>query len=166
MLWRKLGATLRGAFTPLASRAVPPRALAQRARTAIHTPTLENCRLKAIFSSHLSVREPHASKRCKSPGKIRTMKNTFLNKRTQGSRPSVRHPGLNGFSQSAEHEPLNWPTEKELQQVSIALAKIRRSGMRHEEAGDYFICGDVAYQLQEILQATQTLVTKTRRRDN
>lgn len=35
--------------------------------------------------------------------------------------------------------------------------------MRQENAGDYFTSGDLAYQLQEILRATATLLKKSQR---
>lgn len=58
---------------------------------------------------------------------------------------------------------IQWPTARELQQVSATLAKVSRTGMRHENAGDYSTSGELAYQLQEILRATATLLKKSRR---
>jgi len=58
---------------------------------------------------------------------------------------------------------IQWPTEQELQQVSITLTKVSRTGMRQENAGDYFTSGDLAFQLQEILRATEAVLKKSRR---
>ena len=75
----------------------------------------------------------------------------------RGDRPAA------GFSPRTDKSLIQWPTEQELQQVSITLAKVSRTGMRQENAGDYFTSGDLAYQLQEILRATATLLKKSRR---
>lgn len=68
-----------------------------------------------------------------------------------------------GFASGTDRNRIQWPTAQELQRVSATLAKVSRTGMRQEDAGDYFTSGDLAYQLQEILQATATLLKKCRR---
>ncbi len=88
-----------------------------------------------------------------------------------GSLNHVRRPGrlrrrdryAAGFAPRTDQSRIKWPTEQELQQVSSTLAKVSRTGMRQENAGDYFTSGDLAYQLQEILRATATLLKKSRR---
>ena len=67
------------------------------------------------------------------------------------------------FSPRSDQSRIKWPTEQELQQVSTTLTKVNRTGMRQEAAGDYFTSGDLAYQLQEILRATEALLKKSRR---
>jgi hypothetical protein len=68
-----------------------------------------------------------------------------------------------GFSPRIDQNRIRWPTAQELMRVSTTLAKVSRTGMRQEDAGDYFTSGDLAYQLQEILRATDTLLKKSRR---
>lgn len=67
------------------------------------------------------------------------------------------------FSTRTERSCIQWPTAQELKRVSTTLAKVSRSGMRHEGAGDYFTSGDLAYQLQEIIRATAALLKKSQR---
>jgi hypothetical protein len=67
------------------------------------------------------------------------------------------------FTPRSDKNRIKWPTAQELQRVSTTLAKVSRTGMRQEDAGDYFTSGDLAYQLQEILRATDTLLKKSRR---
>lgn len=100
------------------------------------------------------------------------MKNTLLpTKPRTGSHNHVCQPGRlgrggrydAGFSPRTDRSCIQWPTEQALQQVSTTLAKVSRTGMRQESAGDYFNSGDLAYQLQEILRATDALLKKSRR---
>ncbi len=67
------------------------------------------------------------------------------------------------FATRTERSCIQWPTAQELKRVSTTLAKVSRSGMRHEGAGDYFTSGDLAYQLQEIIRATAALLKKSQR---
>jgi hypothetical protein len=101
-----------------------------------------------------------------------TMKNTLLSSKPRtGSLNRVRRLGQlrrgdhydAGFSPRTDRSRIQWPTEQALQQVSTTLAKVSRTGMRQESAGDYFTSGDLAYQLQEILRATDALLKKSRR---
>ena len=68
-----------------------------------------------------------------------------------------------GFASRTDRNRIQWPTAQELQRVSTTLAKVSRTGMRQEDAGDYFTSGDLAYQLQEILGATAALLKRARR---
>jgi hypothetical protein len=68
-----------------------------------------------------------------------------------------------GLSPRTEQSRIKWPTERELQRVSITLTRVSRTGMRQENAGDYFTSGDLAYQLREILRATEALLKKSQR---
>ena len=84
--------------------------------------------------------------------------------------PPVRRssrPGLVGddslFPTETPQSRIQWPTDRELQEVSKRLASISRTGIRSEAMGDYFNSGDLAYQLQEIIQATSELFKRTRR---
>ena len=67
------------------------------------------------------------------------------------------------FDSRTEKSGIQWPTAQELQRVSTSLAKINRSGMRQERAGDYFKSGDLAFQLQEIIRTTAALLKKSQR---
>ena len=58
---------------------------------------------------------------------------------------------------------IQWPNERQIQEVSARLAQMRRMGIRLEAAGDYFSSGDLAYQIQEILRATEDLFKKSQR---
>ncbi len=58
---------------------------------------------------------------------------------------------------------IRWPSEPQLKEVSARLARIAKSGKRAEEQGDYFNSGDLAYQIQQIIQATDELYKKSQR---
>ena len=58
---------------------------------------------------------------------------------------------------------IRWPTEQQIQDVSKRLVGIRRMGIRSEASGDYFTSGDLAYQIQEIIQTTADLHKKSQR---
>jgi len=94
------------------------------------------------------------------PGTPRT---GSLNPVRRRGRPLRGHRYDTGFSPRSDQSRIKWPTEQELQQVSTALTRVNRTGMRQEAAGDYFTSGDLAYQLQEILRATEALLKKSRR---
>jgi hypothetical protein len=58
---------------------------------------------------------------------------------------------------------IQWPTERQIMEVSRQLVKIGRMGLRSEASGDYFTSGDLAYQLQQIIQGTAELFKKSQR---
>ncbi len=58
---------------------------------------------------------------------------------------------------------IQWPTERDIQEVSARLARISRMGIRLEAEGDYFTSGDLAYQIHEIIRATAELFKKSQR---
>jgi hypothetical protein len=58
---------------------------------------------------------------------------------------------------------IRWPKERQLQAVSVRLARIAKTGMRAEAKGDYFNSGDLAYQIQQIIEATDELFKKSQR---
>lgn len=68
-----------------------------------------------------------------------------------------------GVADRSVAKQIQWPTPQELQRVSTTLTKVSRWGRRREAAGDYFNSGDLAYQLQEILRATNELLKKSQR---
>ena len=118
------------------------------------------------------LREVQIHSRSRGVGYPMTMKNRlFPSKPRTGSLNHPRRGGrlryydryTTGFSLRTDQSRIKWPTERELQQVSNTLVKVSRTGMRLEDAGDYFTSGDLAYQLQEILRATATLRKKSRR---
>jgi len=58
---------------------------------------------------------------------------------------------------------IQWPSERQLAEVSTRLARMVKVGVRWEADGDYFASGDLAYQIQEILRATEELLKKSQR---
>lgn len=58
---------------------------------------------------------------------------------------------------------IQWPTERQVGEVSARLARIVKVGIHWEAKGDYFASGDLAYQIQEIIQATEELHKKSQR---
>ncbi len=67
------------------------------------------------------------------------------------------------FPPVIETKPIDWPTEREIAQISKRLNAVSQLGIRREAQGDYFNGGDLAYQLHEIIRATTELFKKTRR---
>ena len=55
---------------------------------------------------------------------------------------------------------IQWPSEREIKEVSRRLARIVQIGIRSETNGDYFKSGDLAYQMQEIIRSTAELCRK------
>ena len=80
-----------------------------------------------------------------------------------GNNPRRRHkrrfdnPGVPLFPEVTNQGLTQWPTEKQILDVSKKLAKIGRMGIRAEAHGDYFHSGDLAYQMHEIILATAQL---------
>jgi hypothetical protein len=58
---------------------------------------------------------------------------------------------------------IQWPSEREIEEVSRRLARIVQIGIRSEANGDYFKSGDLAYQIQEIIRSTAELCRKSNR---
>ena len=58
---------------------------------------------------------------------------------------------------------IEWPSAKQLEEVSKRLRRINQLGIRWEAKGDYFNSGDLAYQIQEIIRATDDLFRKAQR---
>ncbi|MGA2865109.1 MAG: hypothetical protein ABSF95_11570 [Verrucomicrobiota bacterium] len=67
------------------------------------------------------------------------------------------------FPEATDQGLIQWPTEKQIMEVSKRLAKISQIGIRSEASGDYFKSGDLAYQMQEIIRATAELFQRGRR---
>ena len=55
---------------------------------------------------------------------------------------------------------IQWPSEREIEEVSTRLARIVKVGICSEADGDYFKSGDLAYQIQEVIRATAELSRK------
>lgn len=90
--------------------------------------------------------------------------NPRLLNRPRGREPLYRDDATgDGIAARRDSNRIQWPTPQELQRVSTTLTRVSRWGMRQEEAGDYFNSGDLAYQLQEIIRATNELLKKSRR---
>ena len=67
------------------------------------------------------------------------------------------------FSEDPNQGLIQWPTGKQLLEVSKQLARISQRGVRAEASGDYFNSGDLAYQLEEIIRATAELLKRSER---
>ena len=86
-----------------------------------------------------------------------------LNGRRLQKRPRRGERLSDGIATRNQRNRIQWPTSQELQQVSTTLTKVSRWGKRREAAGDYFNSGDLAYQVQEIIRATNDLLKKSLR---
>jgi len=78
-------------------------------------------------------------------------------------KPRFDHSNLPVFPEPTNQGLIQWPTQKQMLEVSKKLAKISRMGIRAEAKGDYFNSGDLAYQMQEIIKATGELFERGRR---
>ena len=67
------------------------------------------------------------------------------------------------FPERQTRSLIQWPTEGQVEEVSASLARMVKVGMRWEAKGDYFASGDLAYQIQEIIRATEELLKKSAR---
>ena len=65
------------------------------------------------------------------------------------------------FPERQTRSLIQWPTERQVEKVSASLARMVKVGMRWEAKGDYFASGDLAYQIQEIIRATEELLKKS-----
>ena len=84
-------------------------------------------------------------------------------------KPRFDNPGVPMFPEATNQGLTQWPTEKQILDVSKKLAKIGRMGIRAEANGDYFHSGDLAYQMHEIILATAQLFAtgqRLRRKSN
>ena len=78
-------------------------------------------------------------------------------------KPRSNNPGVPLFPEATKQGLIQWPTEKQILDVSKKLAKISRRGIRSEANGDYFYSGDLAYQMHEIILATAQLFERGQR---
>jgi hypothetical protein len=92
----------------------------------------------------------------------KTTKPTPLAPRLAGQ-PRFLQPEALLSSTRHKQNLIRWPNERQLQDVSARLARMVRVGIRWEAKGDYFASGDLAYQIQEILRATEELFKKSQR---
>jgi hypothetical protein len=67
------------------------------------------------------------------------------------------------FPERPKGSLIQWPTERQVAEVSANLARVVKVGVRWEANGDYFASGDLAYQIQEIMRATEELLKKSGR---
>ena len=97
---------------------------------------------------------------------MRTMTKTLVgayHKRHQPRRKPRFDPDIPLFPEPTNESLIQWPTEKQILGVSKQLAQIGRMGIRSEAKGDYFHSGELAYQMQEIIRATNALFERGRR---
>ena len=85
------------------------------------------------------------------------------NKTGQRRKLRLRNSSVPLFPEATYQSLIQWPTEKQIWDVSRKLAKISRMGLRSEAHGDYFSSGDLAYQMHEIIRATAELFERGRR---
>ena len=84
-------------------------------------------------------------------------------------KPRFDAPNAPLFPEPTNQGLIQWPTKKQILDVSKKLAKINRMGIRAEATGDYFHSGDVAYQMHQIILATAQLFAtgqRLRRKSN
>src|SRR5580765_8981133 len=79
------------------------------------------------------------------------------NKAVRRRKPRFDNANTPLFSEAANPGLIQWPTEKQILDVSKKLAQISRLGIRAEASGDYFHSGEMAYQMHEIILATAQL---------
>ena len=72
-------------------------------------------------------------------------------------KPRFDNPNDSLFPEVTSQGLTQWPTEKQILDVSKKLTKIGRMGIRAEAHGDYFHSGEMAYQMHEIILATARL---------
>ena len=97
---------------------------------------------------------------------MRTTTKTLVgacHKRRPRQKPRFGDPEYNLFPETTNESLIQWPTEKQILGVSKQLAQIGRMGIRSEAKGDYFHSGELAYQMQEIIRATNALFERGRR---
>jgi len=92
----------------------------------------------------------------------RTLMNTG-NKARQHHKPRFDSPDAPLFPEPANQGLIQWPTQKQIMDVSKQLARIARMGIRSEASGDYFNSGELAYQMQEIIRDTAELFHRGQR---
>jgi hypothetical protein len=66
------------------------------------------------------------------------------------------------FPKRQKRSLIQWPTEREVKEVSAWLARMVKVGIRWEAKGDYF-ASDLAYQIREVIRATEELLKKSGR---
>ena len=99
---------------------------------------------------------------------MKTMRTTAKSLMGAGNNPPRRrkprfdNPNAPLFPEAAK-SLTQWPTGKQILDVSKKLAKINRMGIRAEAHGDYFHSGDLAYQMHEIILATAQLFERGQR---
>ena len=97
---------------------------------------------------------------------VRTTTKTLMgagNKALQRRKPRFDSPEMPVFPPETNQGLIQWPTEKQILEVSRQLSKINRLGIRSEASGDYFNSGELAYQMQEIIRATAELFERGQR---
>ena len=98
-----------------------------------------------------------------------TTKSGAGNNARRPRKPRFDKPNASLFPAATNQGLTQWPTEKQILDVSKRLAKIGRMGIRAEAHGDYFHSGDLAYQMHEIILATAQLFAtgqRLRRKSN
>ena len=73
------------------------------------------------------------------------------------------HGSDEGSASEAVGSGIRWITDKELAQASQELRRLKRFGRQVEQRGDYFVSGNIAYQLRQIVAEIQALVRGTNR---
>jgi hypothetical protein len=101
--------------------------------------------------------------------RMKTMRTTTRTLMRAGNNSRRHHksrfesPAVPLFPETSKTVPIQWPTERQVMDVSRQLAKIGQIGLRSEAKGDYFNSGDLAYQMQEIIRTTAELYQRGQR---
>jgi|ERR1051326_2211528 hypothetical protein len=92
-----------------------------------------------------------------------TLRNRTIRKGQPSKAPRFNHADISFPPARTQQAVIQWPSEKQLLEVSKRLKRINQLGIRWEAKGDYFNSGDLAYQIQEIIRATDDLFRKAQR---
>jgi len=91
------------------------------------------------------------------------MPNTLMRATRAGEQLNLGKANTAPYPVRSKASFIQWPSEREIEEVSRRLARIVQVGISSEANGDYFKSGDLAYQLQEIIRATAELSMKCKR---
>jgi hypothetical protein len=77
--------------------------------------------------------------------------------------PDLPEANAEPYPVRSKENLIQWPSEREIEEVSRRLARIVQIGIRSEANGDYFKSGDLAYRIQEIIRSTAELFKNSNR---
>ncbi len=98
-----------------------------------------------------------------SPGHSPRTVSSGLEERANGKAKPAAKPANIHFDEDEPQALIQWPSEQQICEVCDRLLQIKKIGVHNERHGDYFNSGDLAYQVQEIIKATDELFRKSQR---